>query len=212
MSLIWREMEPDGRRQVLPRQASETRGVAGVAEVCVSVDVHQAEATSTAQPERGTQQDAAVAAQDQNALAGIHVLADTPAKPARVVDQRGLVPDRTRVEVGQIATREDHTCLASAHAPKMFLQPCLAKCCRRLVGTRNGAGLGRTQAQVRGSLDHRELRRGRWLLRLHPTTAVRHAQLRGVQEAQPLHPRMYPLSGDFDQDDEPHIIDWIQSR
>jgi hypothetical protein len=121
-----REMEPDGGRQVLSRQASESRGVAGVAEIGVAVDVHQAEPAPTAQPECGTQQDAAVAAQDQHALGGVKALTDSPAKTARVVDQRGLVPDSTRGDVGQIATRDDHTCLASAHGAKTFMQPCLA--------------------------------------------------------------------------------------
>src|SRR5437762_2771461 len=94
-----RPVQADRRRQILAGKAGAPSRVAGMAEVGVPVDVDQAVTPQTSQREADTEQQTAVAAQDEWVPTGLEQRIQSISQPGRVVEDGVLVaqPARHRV-------------------------------------------------------------------------------------------------------------------
>ena len=143
---------PGRQCQILAGSGVDLRCVARMAEVEMAVDVGEAEATASAEREQTTEQDAAVAAEDDGKLAVLQQRLD-PAREARGVAREGGLVARPLAwrELRGVARRRRHAGVAGAETRQQIV---VAKSARELVDARHDPRKGRSQSEIRGRIEH----------------------------------------------------------
>lgn len=149
-------MQADCCGEVLTGHAAAGIAVARVAEVGVSVHVHESVPPSAGQRQPGAEEEAAVTAKHQRRLPRVEQLPDPTGQAPRVVDQRVLVahPPRGCVAVVDVPPGQHDACVDRAGVQQAPVQAGLPQCFWRLRAPRDATRLWGPQSQVGRRREH----------------------------------------------------------